>query len=79
LTERGQRLRQFFDRLEVPHPQQVLLERANESLSAAIALRGSDESGRTLDAEERDLLLEVVRDVLRTVIVPHSEATGDSA
>ena len=37
----------------------------------------ADEGGRTLDAEEGDLLLEVVRHVLRSMVVPHRQAARD--
>ena len=52
LAEREQRLTQFLDGLEGPHPEQVLLQGADEPLGAAIAFRCPDEGGRTLDAEE---------------------------
>ena len=59
------------------HPKQVLLQRADEPFGAAVAFRGADEGGRAFDAEESEFLLEVVRHVLRSVIVPHREATCD--
>ena len=59
-AERQQRLTKLLDSLEGPHPQQVFLERADEPLGTAIAFRCPDEGGRTLDAEEGDLGLEVV-------------------
>jgi len=37
----------------------------------------ADERGRTLDAEERDLLLEVIRHVLRAVVVSEFQSAGD--
>src|SRR5271166_466986 len=36
LSERQQRLSEFFDRFEGPDPEQVLLERADEPLGAAV-------------------------------------------
>ena len=51
LAERKQRLTQFFDRFEVTYPKQVLLQRPDESLGAAVAFRRADESGRAFDAE----------------------------
>jgi len=75
--EREQRLPQRLDSLEGPHPEQVFLECTDEPLGTAIALRRPDEGGRTLDAEEGDLLLEVVRHVLRSMVMPHGETTGD--
>ena len=47
-----QRLPQFLDGLEGPHPEQVLLQGADEPLGAAIAFRCPHEGGRTVDAEE---------------------------
>src|SRR4051795_13536831 len=60
---------ELLDRLEAPQPQQVLLERTDEPLGAAVALGLADEGGRALHAEEADLGLEVVADVLATVVV----------
>src|SRR3954454_5594533 len=36
-----------------------------------------DEGGRTFDAEKGDLVLEVVRHVLRSMVMPHGKAAGD--
>src|SRR5437764_1395528 len=47
-----------------------------EPLGTAVALRRPDEGGRTLDSEEGDLLLEVVRHVARSMVMPHGEAAG---
>ncbi len=47
--EREQRLPQLLDGLEGPHPEQVLFQRADEPLGAAIAFRCPHEGGRTLD------------------------------
>src|SRR3954453_5642217 len=77
LAEREQGLPQLLDGLEGPHPQQVLLQRADEALGAAIAFRGADEGGRTLDAEEGDLFLELVGHVVRSVVVAHRQTAGD--
>jgi hypothetical protein len=49
----------------------------DEPLGAAIALGRPDEGGRTLDAEEGDLRLEVVGRVLRSMVVPHGQTAGD--
>src|SRR3954451_24725104 len=68
LAEREQRLTEFLDGLEGPHPEQVLLQGADEALGAAIAFRCPHEGGRTLDAEEGQFLLEVIAYVLRAVI-----------
>src|SRR4051794_36693719 len=60
LAEREQRLAQLLDGLEGSHPEQVLLQRADEPLGAAIAFRGADEGRRAVDAEEGQFLLEMV-------------------
>src|SRR3712207_6913238 len=78
LAELEQRHAQLLDGVEGPEPEQVLLERADEALGAAIALRCSDERGRARDAEEGDLALEVVADVLRAVVVAEGEAARDA-
>ena len=77
LSERQQRLAEFLDRFEVPHPEQVLLQGSDEPLGAAIPFRCSNEGGGAFDAEERDLLLEVVRHVLRAVVMADREAASD--
>src|SRR5947207_14392141 len=38
---------------------------------------GARTKARTLDAEEGDLRLEVVRHVLRTMVMPHGQTAGD--
>src|SRR3954470_8056181 len=68
---------ELLDRLEAPQPQQVLLERADEPLGAAVALGLADEGRRALDAEEADLPLEVVADVLAAVVVAEPQPGGD--
>src|SRR3982750_4928358 len=77
LTEGQQRLPKLLDGVEGPHPEQVLLERADEALGAAISLGSSHEGGRTRDAQEGKLLLEGVGHVLAPVIVPHRETARD--
>lgn len=57
--------------------QSSLFQRADEPLGAAIAFRCLDERGGAFDAEERDLLLEVVRHILRSVVMTDREAMGD--
>src|ERR671927_1595526 len=74
LAEGEQRLTQLLDRGEAPHPQQVLLQRADEALGAAVALRRPHERRRALGAQEAELLLEIVGHVLRAVVVPDGEA-----
>src|SRR4029434_5366939 len=77
LAERQQRLAQFLDGGKGPHTQQLSREGADEPLGTAIAFRCPDEGGRTLDAEEGDLGLEVVRHVLRSMVMPHGQTAGD--
>ncbi len=76
-AEIEEHLTEFLDRFESAEPKQVFLQRADEALGATVALWRTDKGGRALNAEERDLLLEVVRHVLRAVVVTHGEATGD--
>src|SRR3954470_13985109 len=77
LAKDQQGLTEVLDGIEGPHPEQVLLQGADEALGAAVALGGSHEGGRTLDAQEGKLLLEGVGHVLRSVIVPHGETARD--
>jgi hypothetical protein len=60
---------QIADGLEGAHPQEVLLERADEALGDAVAVGLADEGGRARDAEPTDLGLEVARQVVRAVVV----------
>src|SRR3954454_4823800 len=68
---------QLLDGLEASHPEQVLLERPDEPLGAAVALGLADEGRRALHAEEADLDLEVVADVLAAVVVAEPQPGGD--
>src|SRR3954469_20952128 len=77
LPKGQERLSKLFDAVEGAHPEQVLLERADEALGAAVPLGGPHEGRRTRDAQEGKLLLEGVRHVLAPVIVPHGKAARD--
>ena len=55
---------QVFDGTEVSNPQEVFFEGTDEPLGASVAFWLTHETRRCLDAEECDLVLEVVRDVL---------------
>src|SRR3954454_18368204 len=77
LPKDEQRLTELLDGVEGAHPEQVLLERADEALGAAIAFGGPHEGGRALDAQEGKLLLEGVGHVLAPVIVPNGETAPD--
>src|SRR3982750_5055511 len=77
LPKGQERLSKLFDAVEGAHPEQVLFERADEALGAAIPLGGPHEGGRACDAQEGELLLEGVGHVLAPVIVPHGETARD--
>src|ERR687893_1404803 len=70
---------QLFDGVEGMHPQEVLLQGADEAFRDAVALRLADEGRRTLDAEEADLALEVARHVVQAVVMAQGEPLGDTA
>ena len=78
VLEREQREAQLLDRLERLHPEQLLLERADEALGAAVALRCGHERRSRADAEEAQLALEVVAEVLVAVVVAQAEPGGDA-
>src|SRR5215213_8503647 len=78
LAEREQRRTQLLDGVEGPHPEQALLQGADEAFGAAVALRRADEGGRAFDPEEGDLLPEVVGHVLAPVVVADGEARRDA-
>src|SRR3954467_1770270 len=77
LPKDEQRLTELLDAVEGPHPEQVLLERANEALGTAIPLGSPHEGGRACDAQKSKLLLEGVGHVLAPVIVPHGQTAPD--
>src|SRR5918911_5004578 len=77
VPERKERLAQLLDGIEPTQPEQVLLQGSDEALGAAVPFRGTDERRRTLDPEERQLLLKGLRDVLAAVVVPHGQAPSD--
>src|SRR5512134_1598927 len=67
---------QLLDGLELAHPEQVLLQGPDEPLGDAVALWLAHEGRRRLDAEEGDLVLEVIGHVVRAVVVAELEAGG---
>src|SRR5205814_4617500 len=69
LTEREQRVAKVLDCIEGPDPQEVLLERSDEALGAAVSLGRPDEGGRAFDVEEFELFLKRVGHVLLSVVV----------
>src|SRR4051794_473559 len=74
--EREQRQTQLLDGVEAADPEQILLQHANKTLGAAVALRFAHKGRRALDAEEAELGLEVVADVLASMIVAELQAGG---
>jgi hypothetical protein len=62
---------------EVADPEQLLLERPDESLCDPVPLRLPDEGGRGLDAQEAELVLVVPADELAAVVVGELEADRD--
>src|SRR4029453_14829854 len=77
LAKDQQGISEVLDGIEGPHPEQVLLQGADEALGAAVPLGSPHKGGRALDAEEGKLLLEGVGHVLAPVIVPHGETAPD--
>src|SRR4051794_21818913 len=76
--KREQRHTQLLDGVEAADPEQILLQHANKPLGAAVALRFAHKGRRALDAEEAELGLEVVADVLASMIVAELQAGGDA-
>ena len=60
---------QIRDRLEVVDPEQLFLERSEETFDTTVAFQLADEGRRGFDAHETDLVLEVVAHELRAVIM----------
>src|SRR5438105_3627925 len=79
LAESEQRLAKVLDCIEGPDPQEVLLERSDEALGAAVSLGRPDEGRRAFDAKEFELFLKRVGHVLRPVIMPDGETTSDAS
>ena len=67
---------ELLDRLENPYPQDVFLQRADEALRDTVAFGLPHEARRAFDAEERDLLLEIVGQIVRPVVVPETPPAG---
>src|SRR3954453_14365065 len=63
---------QVLDGLEGVHPEEVLLEGADEAFRDAVALGLADEGGRALEAEEGNLVLEVAGQVVGAMVVAES-------
>ena len=75
-SEGRQGLPEFLDRRKIANPEQLLLERSDGPFSHPVALGLANEGRRADDAETLDLLLEVVRHVVRTMVVPQDQAEG---
>src|SRR5207245_10409664 len=67
----------LVERFEAMQPQALFLERADEALDDAVALRLADKRVAVRDAQPGELVAERVREVLRPPIAPHREATRD--
>jgi len=78
LLELQRRPAQLLDRIEGPHPQELLLQGANEPFGHAIALGGADEAGAGFDARKGNLALKVVTHVLRAMVVSQRQAFGNA-
>src|SRR5947209_13255198 len=74
--ELPQRLDQFGHRGEAPHPEELLLQGADEPLGAAVALRLPHEARRAGHAEKPQLPLEVIAEVVAPVVVPDGQPLG---
>ena len=77
LVPSDERQAKFFDGVEGRHPQELLLQRADDALGTAIAFGRTHERRTRFDSPERDLVVEVVSEVLRAVIVATREPFGD--
>jgi hypothetical protein len=73
LAEGQERVAQGFQGVEALHPEQVLLQRADEALSTAVALGRSHEGGRALSPQEGQLSLEIMGHVAVAVILPDAQ------
>ena len=60
---------QLFDTCEVLDPEQLLFQRPDGPLFHAVAFRLAHEGRRAFDAEELDLVLEVLGHVIRAVVI----------
>ena len=69
LLEGQQRQPQFLDGREDADSEQVSLQRTDEPLGTATALRFTDEGGRALDAQESQFILEDLREISAAMIV----------
>ena len=67
---------QLLDGVEGVHPEEVLLQGADEAFRDTIALGLANEGGRALDAKEGDLVLEVAGQVVGAVVVAQGETLG---
>src|SRR2546426_4457945 len=74
LAKFRQAMPQLFHVLKRAHPQELLFQRADEPLHAAIVFRLAHEGRRRLHAQEGDLRLVVVAQVLAAVVVPVANA-----
>lgn len=74
--EGGQSLPELFDGRKMADPEELLLEGADGPFGHPIALGLAHEGWGTGDAKAFDLALEVVRHVVRPMVVPQDQAEG---
>ena len=74
VTELDESQAESLDVLEVPYPEELLFQSAEEALNAAVPLRLADEGRRRGYAEEHDLGMEVVAPVLDTMVMAQLQA-----
>lgn len=63
--------------LEAMQPDALFIQRPDEALEDAVALRLADERVAVRDPQPRELAAEGVRDLLRSPIAPHRDAARD--
>ena len=77
LHEGQERQPQFLYGREDADPEQVSLQRTDEPLGTAVALRFTDEGGRALDAQESQFILEDLREIGAARTAAQGQPRGD--
>src|SRR5690554_6710511 len=68
----------LLDGIEGFDPEQVFLQCPDEALGTAVAFWSADKGWRGFCPEPDDLVLEVVADILRSVVMADGQARSDS-